>query len=185
MQLLYIALFVLGLTMTALGILWLVQTFSGKDIIEFPLAEKKKEFGLPGNGRYGVFIVGTKYLRKTGDFSARLRELSTSASVELTECTIKFKMSTPKRRMVEYFQFIAPHPGIYRIEFENIDQISTGMILMKSADRFGAITGTQLGILIKKTLPVSKKILSILLLTIGINLIVWGIILAFMPEVGA
>ena len=181
MQILYIFMALVGFTMLYFGIKWMYQFFTTRKVIEFPLTEKTAEF-LLDKGLYAFCMVGVRYARNIGDFKIWLASDRDRRALEKSSVGVNFSHNGSPA--VQYSTFTVEQFGMYTVVLENIDKLKAkGSRLFFTRMLQSDIEPERIRILIKETLPFERIFLGIIFLVLGVNILVWGIILSFNPDI--
>ena len=183
MQILYIILGVIGLTMTFLGAKWSIKSFRAKEIINFPITHFKKDFEIIKPGLYALCIVGGASVNDAGNLRILIKHKDDQHVVELKEHLIKPRFRKKGKIGVEYLQFKILHSGRYQIELKNIDNLIVKKSRLTAQQIFQSpLSFENIEISIKETITIGKKIFGIIFLVLGINASFWGIALSIYPN---
>jgi len=183
MQLIPIAIGIIGLGMFLLGIKWMIISMSKKDIINFNINDTQKEFKIEKEGFFSICIIGGGYVDGSNGFRIIIENTTTSKKIYPTEKTMKYRFRKNWKLGVEFSQFKVNEPGKYLIVIQNIQSLIIKPSMLRSKRFFQKKLSTEfIEVLIKESTSTSKKILSIVFLIVGGNMTLWGFVLTFMPE---
>ena len=179
MQILFLLIGLIGLVLFFLGVKMLVEKYRNKIIGELKLTENELNF--EQTGLYAICIVGGNYATNLGKFEVKI----TSNGIELDtfEKQLKFKFYHKNRLATEFYQFEVLHTGIHKIIIKNIEDLVVKESMLVSKRLFQKkLPIEKIGIIVKETLSSANFIVILLMVVLGINIAVWGIILAFNPH---
>lgn len=183
MQILFIVLGLIGLTMTFFGVKWTFKSFKAKEIIGFPLSYLKKEFEIIRPGLFTLSIVGGGFVDNSGSFRVLVKRKDNQKVIDLKENFMKPRFSKNWKIGVEYLQFNISHPGLYKVEIENAEDLVVKKSMLKTKQVFQSpLPVENIEISIRETIPISKKLLGIIFLVLSVNMSAWGIMLGINPE---
>lgn len=183
MQALFIVFGIIGLIMIFFGAKWTWKSVKAKEIVNFPFIESKKEFEIKNIGLFSLCILGGGSVNNSGCFQVQIKDRDNQRIVELKENTMKPRFRKNWKMGVEYFQFKISKNGWYKIEIKNPKDLVVKQSTLKIKQVFQYPVPTEsLEVLIKETIPNSKKLFGILLLVLGVNISAWGIMLGINPH---
>jgi len=165
MQILYLAIGLIGLTMTFYGAKWLLRS---RTIISFQKAEREKEFNIAIPGLYSVGIIGGGHFKKSGNDEFQISNIKNQQLIELKESYLKWRFRKNWKMFVEYRQFEIDDIGNYKIEIQNHKGQSNQPMRNNQ-------------IIITESVKMLKRFLGIIFLVLGVNISFWGIILTINP----
>lgn len=170
--------------MLIFGVKWMLATFRLKDVVEFPLSKKEEEFEISKLGRYALCIVGGGYVKGLEGLTVKLVHLESGEKIEVEEVLLKPRFRKHWKISIECLHFMINKSGNFRIEIEPPERLRVNRSMLIFKRSFQAPEPIEnLSILIKETNPVIQRILGIVFLVLGANLLVWGIILRINPGI--
>lgn len=165
------------------GAKWTFKSLKAKEIIGFPLAEREKEFEIKNAGLFTLCIIGGGYVNNSGSFRVQIKGKDNQRTVYLKENFIKPKFRKNWKMGVEYLQFNISNYGLYKVEIGNPEDLIVKKSMLKIKRMFQSpLPIENIEILIKETVPISKKLFGIIFLVLGVNLSAWGIMLGINPD---
>jgi hypothetical protein len=183
MQILFIVLGLIGLTMTFFGAKWTFKSFKSKEIIGFPLNELEKEFEIIKPGLFTLCIIGGGYVNNTGSFRALVKRKENQKVIDLKENFMKPRFRKNWKMGVEYLQFKISNSGLYNVEIENAEDLIVKKSMLKTKQIFQSrLPIENIEVSIKETIPIGKKLFGIIFLVLGVNMSAWGIMLGINPD---
>ncbi|SFU65406.1 hypothetical protein SAMN05216480_111123 [Pustulibacterium marinum] len=183
MQILFIVLGFIGLTMTFFGVKWTVTSFKAKEISCFPFNNLKKEFEIKRPGQYTLSIIGGGFVGNTSNFHISVKTKDHQKIVDYEENFMRPRFRKNGKIGVEYLQFKISDSGLYKVEIENPEDLIVKKSIVKTKQFFQAPLAVEnIEISIGETIPISKKLFGIIFLVLGVNISVWGIILGINPQ---
>jgi hypothetical protein len=161
MQLLFILLAIIGLTMLFFGGKWMLQIIRSKTMAELTVFQNEQEMTIAKPGLYSVSSV----------VPHMLASISVNFSITHNGHTVDGKWTTMRARFMhrgnfakEFYQFEVTQPGKYLITIKE-------PIVPRDT------------LIVKESMPNLKRIAAIILLVLGFNLGGWGIILSCNPHI--
>ena len=171
-----------GLTMLFFGIKWSIQSVRPKAIVQFSLGDKEQNFVFSDEGLYTFCVLGAGYIN-TGEFEVRLSNQASKNEIEMLENFMKPRFRKDWKIGVEYLNFRIKIPGEYKLELINPESLTAKKSMLKAKQLLKSpIPATNLEGMIKKTIPISKKLFGIIFLVLGVNMSAWGIMLGINPN---
>ena len=141
------------------GAKWLLRT---KIIFSFPITEGIKQFTIKNKGTHSI-CTRKGYFERSMKYNIPILRNSGGDYIESKENFLKWRFRKKGIMYVEHSIFNANETGTYSIESE----------ISKRNDL----------ILIKETVPATKKLLGILFLVFGVNGSFWGLMLSINPNI--
>jgi len=183
MQILFLALGLVGFIITIFGARWNFRSFQTKEIIGFSIIELEKEFVIKKPGLFTICIIGGGYLNNNDNFRILVKSKENQKVIDLKENCIKPRFRRNCKIGIEYRQFSISDSGIYKVEIENVKDLIVKKSMLKTKQIFQSpLPIKNIEVLIKETIPISKKLLGIVFFILGLNMFFWGIILGVTPE---
>jgi len=168
MQILFILMGIVGLAMLFFGIKWSIESVRSKALVRFPLDNRTQEFELMDEGLYTFCILGSRFVGNSASYTTSLSNIENKEKVELVQNFLKPKFRVGWKIGIEYQNFRIRKSGQYKLELGNPNSLKGNSSNLEG--------------MIKKTIPVSKKIFGIIFLVLGMNMSAWGIMLGINPN---
>ncbi len=168
MQVLFILMGIVGLTMLFVGIKWSIESIRPKPLVRFPLSERTQEFELKDEGLYAFCILGSRFVGYPSSYTSSLSNMENEEKIKLVQNFLKPKFRVGWKIGIEYQNFKIRKPGKHK--------------LVLGDPNFLRGNSSNLEGMIKKTVTVTKKLFGIIFLVLGMNMSAWGIMLGINPN---
>jgi hypothetical protein len=179
MQIIFLLIGIIGLVMFFFGVKMLIEKYRDKIISEIKLTENEIKFEKVG--LYSICVVGGGYANNMGNFKVKIANDGTELNT--IEKHLKFKFHHKGRLATEFYQFEVENPGIHKIIFKNIEDLEVKESMLFSKRLFQKkLPIEKIGLIVKETSSSTNFIIGLLMTTLGLQIAVWGMILAFNPE---
>ncbi len=183
MQIIFIILSLIGFTLTFFGVKWTYRSFKAKEIVGFPLIMKEQEFEISKPGLFALCIIGGGHVKNSGNFRVLIINTIDQKVIDLKENFMKPRFRKNWKIGVEILNFKVSNSGHFKVQIENAEDL----IVKKSmliTERFfqSSLSIRNIEVMIKETIPVSKRLFGIIFLVVGVNMSAWGVMLGFNPE---
>lgn len=179
MQIIFLLIGIIGLAMFFFGGKMLIQKYRRKIIGELNLMENEVNF--ENSGLYSICVVGGGYANNLGNFEAKI--ISNGTELNTFEKQMKFKFHHKGRLATEFYQFEVENPGKHKIIFKNIEDLEVKESMLASKRLFQKkLPIEKIGLIVKETSSNSKFIIGLVMTILGLNVALWGIVLAFNPQ---
>ncbi|CAM3810594.1 GOLD domain-containing protein [Flavobacterium gelidilacus] len=180
MQIIFLLAGIIGLIMSFFGSKMLIEIYKNKIISELKLTEN--EINFDKIGLYSICVVGGGYSNNLGNFETKITSKGIII-INTVESKPKFKFHYKGRLANEFYKFEIENPGIYNIKINNIEHLEVKESMLFSKRYFQKKLPTEkIGLIVKETSPNSKFIIGLLMTILGLQIAVWGILLAFNTE---
>ena len=183
MGLLSISLIIIGAPATFSGAKWTIKSLFVKSIVNYKQFDFSKPIEINEKGLYSIGVLGAGQIKYVKQAKFTLVGISNQNEIKLKENFFKYQFFKDFRRGIEFMQFKITAPGKYQLKLEKVDKLEFKASPLFIAGLLSSnLEGKQLEILIRKTLPVVKKIFGTILLVLGVNMLLWGVMLTFYEE---
>jgi hypothetical protein len=169
--------------LVVLGIVWLVRVFRRKTVGTGPLVPGLVPLSPLEAKSYSVFIHGGGSAKEPPGIPLSVRSAMGGADLALRSPLMSFRTRKGGLRVFEYARFDAQLAGDYDLSIgalENVVVYPTQLTLTRFLQR--PVPLERLRFSVEESIAVSRFVLSILFLVIGVNAAVWCILLFFSPD---
>lgn len=183
-QIILIALGFLGVALILISISWGYRWMRFQTILRFPLARGKANFTIKKAGFYSICFYEARYAKSSGNFRLDVIDAQTKLTIPSKEFLIKPQFFKDLGVGLEFLQLRFEKTGDYILELEHQEDLIVKTTMIPLARFFQKKAPTnQIEVMVKTSLPIWKRILTIIFLVFGINIIAWGIITLINPEI--
>lgn len=155
----------------------LFKASKNKHLPEFTLDSDTKLIDLKSNGLYSLCFLGAGFIDNRGKFNAELKSENGNL-IKLNKTFPNYRFRHNGELGLEYWNFEINQIGKYSLTFKNLaDLIAKKSILSLKKNVSENIKTDSLKILLKETISTKNRIFSIVGLVIGINALIWGILI--------
>jgi hypothetical protein len=181
MQILFIFIGIIGLLFIVFAIRIFIKIKSKKEIAIFELNNNPKVIEFNTKGLHSICFIGVGFISDKGFFNV---ELKNKKQIQLIKTFPRYSFWHSGKIGIEIWKFKIDETGLYELVFKNVsDLVAKKPMLMSKRFFQSKIKPESIRVLIKETIPVKYRILSIVFLVIGINAFAWGIIIGINPNV--
>ncbi|PJE42160.1 MAG: hypothetical protein CUR32_04990 [Flavobacterium sp.] len=183
MQIIFLLIGIFGLIMFYYGFTIFLKKYKCKTpIAELDFNENSNEIYFNQIGLYSISFIGGNYANNIGNLDVRITK--DKEDVEIFEKVMKSSFLYKNNIGTEFYQFKIENPGIYKMQFSNINDLELKQSKLASKRLFqNNLPIENVGVLVKEAITNFKYISSILLMVFGFNIAGWGMILAFNPSI--
>ena len=173
-----------SITTTLIGILLLfysvrvfVRWSRAKVIAEFMLVSEGKNVFLNSKKRYSLCFLGAGFVSDKGKIIVELKSTE-GKLIPLHKTLPNYRFRRNGTIGLEYWYFNIEKDGIYNLNFVNINDliIKDSMLISKRIFQKNR-RAEDLKILLKESISIRSRLLAIICLVIGINALLWGILI--------
>ncbi|WP_405292659.1 hypothetical protein [Algibacter sp. Ld11] len=177
MQLTFIFIGIVGILLLIYSIRILIKSSKNKQVAEFALDSEIKLIELNSTGLYSLCFLGARFLDNKGKFSAELKSENGNV-IKLNKTFPNFPFTQNGERGLEFWNFEISEKGKYILTFKNLtDLIAKESMLISKRMLQKNIKPESLKILLKETIPTKNKVFSIIGLVLGVNAMIWGVLI--------
>lgn len=181
-----IALGLLGLALIILSTIWGLRWIRAKTIVQFPLQKGQMTFDIAEPGDYALCFYEARTAKADGNFGFEIIYKPKNLIIETKEILLKPQFFKNSGVGVEFCYFHLEDVGEYTVRFQNSEDLILKNSMLRLVRFFQkSIPIHSVEVLIKESLPTWKKILTLVFLVFGINVMAWGIVAIFHPEMFA
>ncbi len=162
----------------------LIKSIKNKQLAEFNLDSESKIIELNSNGLYSLCFLGAGFIDNQGKFNAELKSENGNL-VQLNKTFPNYRFRQNGELGLEYWNFQIDEIGKYILTFKNLTDLIAKKSMLSSKRLFQKnIKSDSLKILLKETMPTKNRFFSIIGLVIGINAVIWGILIGLTNAFG-
>ncbi|GAK97898.1 hypothetical protein JCM19294_1520 [Nonlabens tegetincola] len=184
MQLTFILIGTIGLLLLIYSIRILIKSRKNKLVAEFTLDSESKEIQLDSNVLYSLSFLGAGFIDDQGKFRAELKSESGNL-VKLNKTFPNYRFRKNGKLGLEYWHFSIDNSGKYILTFENLNDLIAKHSMLISKRMFQKeISPNNIKILLKEAVSTKNRLFSIVGLVIGVNALIWGILIGFTNAFG-
>jgi hypothetical protein len=184
MQLTFIFIGIVGILLLIYSIRILIKSSKNKQVAEFALDSENKIIELNSTGLYSICFLGAGYVDNQGKFRAELKSENGNL-IKLNKTFPNYRFRQSGKLGLEYWNFEINKEGKYTLTFKNLtDFIAKESMLISKRMFQKNINPESLKILLKETIPTKNRIFSIIGLVIGVNALIWGILIGLTDVFG-
>ncbi|WP_188655205.1 hypothetical protein [Yeosuana aromativorans] len=177
MQLTFIFIGIIGILLLIYSVRILIKSSKNKQLAEFNLDCETKQIELNSNGLYSLCFLGAGFVGNQGKFKAELKSENGNL-IKLNKTFPNYRFRQNGTIGLEYWNFEINKKGKYTLTFKNLTDLIAKKSMLSSKRRFqNNIKTDSIKILLKETIPTKNRIFSIVGLVIGINALIWGILI--------
>ncbi len=183
MQIIFLLIGIIGLIMFYYGFRIFIKKYRCKTAIaELDFNENSTDINFKKSGLYSISFIGGSYANNTGNLDVTIT--NDNEDVEIVEKLIKGSFLYNNKIGTEFYQFEIENPGLYKMQFYNIDNLELKQSKLVSKRSFqNNLPIENIRVIVKEAITNFKYIFSILLMVFGFNIAGWGMILAFNPSI--
>lgn len=184
MQLTFIFVGIIGILLLIYSIRILIKSNKNKFIAELTVDYESKKIQLNSRGLYSLCFLGAGFIENKGNFNAELKSENGNL-VKLNKTFMNYRFRKNGKLGLEYWHFEIDKEGEYILTFENLNDLIAKHSMLISKRIFQKnINPENLKILLKKTISTKSRFLSIVSLVIGINALIWGVLIGVLNVFG-
>lgn len=184
MQLTFIFVGIIGILLLIYSIRILIKSSKSKFIAELTLDSESKKIQLNSRGFYSLCFLGAGFIENQGKFGAELKSENGNL-VKLNKTFPNYRFRQNGKLGLEYWHFEIDKAGKYILTFENLNDLISKDSMLISKRRFQKnINPENLKILLKETISTRSRFLSIVGFVIGINALIWGVLIGLLNVFG-
>ncbi len=184
MQLTFIFIGIIGILLLVYSIRILIKSSKNKLVAEFTLDSESKEIQLNSNVLYSLCFLGAGFIDNQGKFGAELKSESGNL-IKLNKTFPNYRFRKNGKLGLEYWHFEIDKSGKYILTFENLNDLIAKHSMLISKRMFQKkINTNNLKILLKETISTKNRLFSIVGLVIGVNALIWGILIGLTNAFG-
>ncbi|MFC0604136.1 hypothetical protein [Winogradskyella pulchriflava] len=151
---------------------------------EFTLDSESKEIQLNSTGLYSLSFLGAGFVDNQGKFGAELKS-ENGKLIKLNKTFPNYRFRKNGTIGLEYWHFEISESGKYILTFENLNDLIAKHSMLISKRMFQKkINPKNLKILLKETISTKNRLFSIVGLVIGVNAVIWGILIGLTNAFG-
>jgi hypothetical protein len=182
MQFIFLSMMLIGTLAAFIGLKYILRFYRARAIFEAGLHDGEFAFEVEKKKRYGVFIIGGFYLSSAAGYGVRIREKH-GQEIPMRTSAFKTRLLFQSRRIMEY-QYFEAEPGSYILTQEGSENLHVKRHRHPFFRLFTSpLSKDRLGILIREVISPLQFGLSIVGVVLGLQCLLWGIILWFFPEI--
>ncbi len=179
MRLISIIIGITGVVILVYSIWILIKSRNNKLVSQFTLNSKINEIQLHSTGLYSICILGAGFVNDKGKFDVELKS-DNGNLIELNKPIFKYRFRKKGILGLEYYQFKINKSGKYFLNFMNQNDLVAKHSMLISKRIFqGRINPNNLKVLVKETISTRDRLISIAGFIIGMNAVIWGILVGF------
>ncbi len=179
MQLAFIGLGIIGILLLVFSIQILIKSGKNKQISEFTLDNETKVIEFNSIGLYSICFLGAGFIENPGKFCGELKSESGNL-IQLHQTFPHYRFRKNGKLGLEYWTFEINEKGKYTLTFKYLNELIAKKSMLSSKRIFQKnIQADSLKVILKETIPIKSRIFSIIGLVIGINALIWGIVIGF------
>ena len=184
MQLTFIFIGIIGILLLIYSIRILIKSSKNKLVAEFTLDSESKEIQLNSTGLYSLCFLGAGFVDNRGKFDAELKAENGNL-IKLNKTFPNYRFRKNGKLGLEYWNFEIDKSGKYILTFENLNDLIAKHSMLISKRMFQKeISPNNLKILLKETISTKNRFFSIVGLVIGVNALIWGILIGLTNAFG-
>lgn len=164
----------IGFILTFFGIYWSFKSFRVNQIYFNELKEETIKINLHENHKYVLSIVGG-FFHKDEGMKVKLINYSSDKTSQLKKYRLKYQFVFENDKGFNYYHFKTFEAGIYGIQIENPELLKLVESNLKLKRFVLPEKSINKKILIKEEFPSEKKLMSIIILVIGANALIFGL----------
>ncbi|WP_167597979.1 hypothetical protein [Leeuwenhoekiella sp. ZYFB001] len=177
MQLTFIFIGIIGILLLIYSIRILIKSSKNRQLAEFNLDSQTKQIELKSNGLYSLSFLGVGFIDNQGNFKAELKSENGNL-IKLNKTFPNYRFRQNGTIGLEYWSFEINKKGKYTLTFKNLNDLIAKKSMLSSKRMFqNNIKTDPIKIIVKKTTAIETRIFSIIGLVIGINALIWGILI--------
>ena len=184
MQIIFLFIGIISLLLLIYSIKLVINQLRLKEISVFNLTEKPKNFEITKSGIHSICMIGISSDFKISGLDASIITPN-GKQIDLTENLISYSYLRKRVKTFEQWNFKTSHNGKHTLIIKNLeDYISRNPILKSRKPLSNRKTETKsLKILVKQSVSIKHRLISIVGLVLGVNGSFWGIILGINPNI--
>ena len=171
-------LIIIGFILVFLGGYWLIKSFRVKQIYYNDLKEETIKVNLQGNKKYIISFVGG-FFNKDEGMKVNTINYSSNKIIETNKYRLKYQFVLEGDKGFDYYHFKTNEAGAYGVQIENPERLR----LVKSNLKLKRVVlpknDIHKKILIKEKFSSKKKLISIIILVLGANALIFGLFYDF------
>ena len=183
MRITFVLIGIIGLIVLIYSIILLFKQIKLKEIAVFDLVEKPKEFVILKSGIHSICLIGLNSNFKLSGLEARLSSPNGKDST-LKENRIKYSYFRKGEKTFEQWNFKSDQIGIHKLNFKYLeDFLSRNQFITSTNPLRGKKVETKsLKVLIKQSVSIKARFITIFGLVLGVNGLFWGIMMIINPN---